>query len=354
MPELHPISLGPLPRTPRVSVLISNYNYGDYIGEAIQSTLEQTYQNFELIVCDDGSTDNSLETIDYYATHDNRIRVIPKANGGQASGFNAAFSISTGDIICLLDSDDVYASEKLQEVVGAAQANPNAGFIVHRVVTVNQRRRRQGVLPLSAHLPDGWFGDELLKEAGIVPFMPPTSGLALRREVAAALFPLPVTGSLGACPDQVIMRLAPCITCIAGIDKPLAEYRLHGKNAYATARLTAKSVERELTLNNQLWRAQKKFLEGIDPQLSARLEPAEKTAYGLLLRYIHSRLAQLSGTRAWHAAYLKALAQNWRTAHQWFWRRSLWLPGPVFAIAVNLLMRQNRLKQIVAHLKGFL
>ena len=67
---LHPIELLPLPAEPLVSILISNYNYGRYIGESIQSALDQTYPNIELIVCDDGSTDDSLSVIEEYLGKD--------------------------------------------------------------------------------------------------------------------------------------------------------------------------------------------------------------------------------------------------------------------------------------------
>ncbi|HXG36600.1 MAG TPA: glycosyltransferase, partial [Dehalococcoidia bacterium] len=71
--KLEPMQLPPLPQNPLVSVLIPNYNYGQYISDAIESVLNQTYQNFEIVICDDGSTDNSLEAIRRYAEQDNRI-----------------------------------------------------------------------------------------------------------------------------------------------------------------------------------------------------------------------------------------------------------------------------------------
>ena len=78
-----------------VSILVSNYNYGRYIGDSIQSALDQTYPNIELIVCDDGSTDDSVGIIEEYQRNNPRMRLIRKENGGQASGFNAAFAASS-------------------------------------------------------------------------------------------------------------------------------------------------------------------------------------------------------------------------------------------------------------------
>ncbi len=91
---------------PKLSILINNYNYGRFLGEAIDSALAQTYRNIEIIVVDDGSTDNSCEII---AGYGDRIIPILKENGGQASAFNAGFAISTGEWIALLDSDDVFS-----------------------------------------------------------------------------------------------------------------------------------------------------------------------------------------------------------------------------------------------------
>lgn len=91
---------------PEISVLLNNYNYGRFLGEAIASVLAQEYQDFELIIVDDGSTDNSEEIIDSFS--DERIRKIRKANGGQLSAFNRGFAESRGKILCFLDSDDVY------------------------------------------------------------------------------------------------------------------------------------------------------------------------------------------------------------------------------------------------------
>jgi len=86
------------------SVIVNNYNYARFLREAIDSALDQTYRNTEVIVVDDGSTDGSREII---ASYGDRIIPVLKENGGQNSALNAGFSLSRGDVILFLDSDDV-------------------------------------------------------------------------------------------------------------------------------------------------------------------------------------------------------------------------------------------------------
>ncbi|MEL6334977.1 MAG: glycosyltransferase, partial [Cyanobacteria bacterium J06626_26] len=88
-----------------VSVIISNYNYGRFITEAIESVLNQRYSNVELIVVDDGSTDNSRDIIQSYS---HRLISVFQANSGQGAAFNAGLAQASGDIICFLDADDYY------------------------------------------------------------------------------------------------------------------------------------------------------------------------------------------------------------------------------------------------------
>jgi glycosyltransferase involved in cell wall biosynthesis len=97
-----------------VSVVMPNFNNSEYIGEAIESVLSQSYKDFELIVVDDGSTDNSLEKIRKY---DSQIRVICQPNSGVATARNFGILESKGKMIALIDSDDVWQSDKLQKQV---------------------------------------------------------------------------------------------------------------------------------------------------------------------------------------------------------------------------------------------
>ena len=85
---------------PLVTILICNYNYGRFLAEAIESALAQTWKNIEVIVVDDGSTDESREILTKYK---GKIRIILKENGGQASAFNAGIAKARGEIVCFLD-----------------------------------------------------------------------------------------------------------------------------------------------------------------------------------------------------------------------------------------------------------
>jgi cellulose synthase/poly-beta-1,6-N-acetylglucosamine synthase-like glycosyltransferase len=78
-----PVTLTPLPDRPLVSVLLSNYNYESFLQEAIGSVLQQTYEKYELIVCDDGSTDCSREVLEWFQSLDPRITVIFQSNQGE-------------------------------------------------------------------------------------------------------------------------------------------------------------------------------------------------------------------------------------------------------------------------------
>jgi glycosyltransferase involved in cell wall biosynthesis len=99
---------------PLVSIVIDNYNYDLFLAQAIDGALGQTYSNIEVVVVDDGSTDNSCDVI---ARYGDRIVSVLKTNGGQASALNAGFAASKGEVICLLDAYDLFLPEKVSEVV---------------------------------------------------------------------------------------------------------------------------------------------------------------------------------------------------------------------------------------------
>ena len=89
-----------------VSVIVPVYNVEKYLNRCVDSILEQTYENLEIILVDDGSTDNSGKICDYYRKKDTRVVVIHKTNGGLSDARNSGIDIAKGDYLCFVDSDD--------------------------------------------------------------------------------------------------------------------------------------------------------------------------------------------------------------------------------------------------------
>ena len=86
---------------------------------------------------------------------DSRIRLLRQMNGGHGAALNRAFAACRGEVICLLDSDDLFLPEKLERVVSQFRSEPGAGVAVHRVIRVNEMRRAQGVCPCTANCRRG-------------------------------------------------------------------------------------------------------------------------------------------------------------------------------------------------------
>lgn len=117
---------------PAFSVLMSSYNKGKYISEAIESVLKQTFSDWELVIIDDGSTDGSIEIIRKYL-NDKRIKLFKNdSNKGCPYTLNRMMRRSKGEIIGILDSDDVLTEDAIEEVMKAYSENPKCGFFYSR------------------------------------------------------------------------------------------------------------------------------------------------------------------------------------------------------------------------------
>lgn len=105
-------------KSPLVSVIMPVYNAENYLAEAIESILKQTYRNFEFIIVDDASTDNSKPIIKKYAKKDRRIRsYFSKSNHGEAAARNLGFSKARGEYIAVMDGDDISDNKRLEKQV---------------------------------------------------------------------------------------------------------------------------------------------------------------------------------------------------------------------------------------------
>src|SRR4051794_5813716 len=111
---------------PAVSVVIPTYNYARFIERALVSVLGQTHRPAEVLVIDDGSTDETATVVDRYAT---RVRYLRQENSGVSAARNAGVESSTGDLVAFLDADDEWVPNKLELQVEALTKRPEAGLV---------------------------------------------------------------------------------------------------------------------------------------------------------------------------------------------------------------------------------
>jgi glycosyltransferase involved in cell wall biosynthesis len=210
---------------PRVSIIVDNYNYARFVAEAINSALQQTYRNCEVIVVDDGSQDNSREVILRFG---DRIQTIFKRNGGQSSAFNAAFAMCTGDVICFLDADDVFLPSKVEMIVGGMAICPQ-GWCFHHVQWTDRDLNPIPTPPIPLSTGRYDFRSPLL--SGKCRFAPPaTSGLAFARTLLERIMPVPEAITNGS--DNYLKLSALALEPGYFIADQYSLQRIHGQNAY--------------------------------------------------------------------------------------------------------------------------
>jgi glycosyltransferase involved in cell wall biosynthesis len=219
---------GGVSETPLVSVVISNYNYENFLKDAVDSALDQTYPNVEVVVVDDGSTDGSRATITSYG---DRIVPVLKENGGQASACNAGFRASGGEIVTFLDADDVLLPDTLERVVAAFRSRPKVAKVQYRQRMVDARGKPTGELepPARRPMPSGDLRKRLLELNEYI--WPSTSGNAFAAEVLRRIMPIP-EGLYRGIPDLHLCNLSAVFGEVISLRKPGTLYRVHGRNNF--------------------------------------------------------------------------------------------------------------------------
>jgi glycosyltransferase involved in cell wall biosynthesis len=212
----------------KASVLINNHNYGRFLSEAIRSVLEQTYSDIEIIVVDDGSTDESISIIETYPV-DSKIIFVTKKNGGQLSAFNSGFAHSSGEIIFFMDADDVFLPDYIERVIKYANLNLDVDFFYSDVrkfgledgLLFNYSFKDYGLSVCRTLLTDQWIGSI-------------TSAMAIKREMAMRIFPVQNEPFWRYGGDYVVTCL---VSLLGGKKISLPDlgvmYRVHGNNNWA-------------------------------------------------------------------------------------------------------------------------
>ncbi|MDE1187846.1 MAG: glycosyltransferase [Pantoea sp.] len=206
----------------KVSIIINNYNYGNFIEDAIISALNQNLSQTQLIVVDDGSSDNSRSIIDNYK---DRVDFLYQENGGQASALNAGFLLADGDIIIFLDSDDRLHANCASEVVAAWR--PGVSKINYNLEIIDGLGNNEGIRYFKEDLPRGNLKEQTLFTGMVA--SPPMTANAFSRSFLERVMPIPETLWRSAA-DVYLFSLATLCGEIVAIDKNLGEYRVHNSN----------------------------------------------------------------------------------------------------------------------------
>ncbi len=213
---------------PYVTIVINNYNYARFLPQAIDSALNQTYDNIEVVVVDDGSSDKSPEIIKSYG---GTIVPVIKENGGQASAINSGFLKSRGDIVMLLDADDYLLPDAAEQIVSAWK--PGTVQIQARLELVDNRGKHFDIYP-QPELPfDSGEITHLLLERGRYRTTV-TSGLSFCRKALAQVLPIP-EAEFRISADGYLVTLIPFYGQVVSIDRPLGVRRYHGSNLWSSS-----------------------------------------------------------------------------------------------------------------------
>lgn len=290
----------------KISVVIDNHNYGRFLKETLDSVLAQVLDDVavEIVVVDDGSTDESREILASYAP---RVKSLLQARQGQASAFNNGLAAARGDIVFLLDSDDVFLPGKLQAVVSAFK-DPKVVAVQHFLHDTDAK-----LSPLPRRFP-AWPARYVLDDylAGRTEFTA-TSGLAFRRETLQKLLPIPK--DLFYYLDDFLTAHALFFGELANIPSVLGLHRMHGANWCAGGLEDPAKIERDFVDRANYGAHRDRWLAAAGRERSAQAVDAERLELWrrrVLLEALRAR--PLEAARAWREG-LRALP---RTRHARF------------------------------------
>jgi hypothetical protein len=215
---------------PAVDIVVSNYNYARFLPEAIESACAQTHVRVQVIVVDDGSTDESRQLLRGY---EDRVTVVLKENGGQASALNAGMERCEGDVVLFLDADDTLRPEAAARVAAAFAADDAVAKVQFRMDVIDAAGRPTGELKPPGHLPMPQ-GDQREAELSF-PFdlaWLPTSANAFRVEALRRILPIPEQAYPVCGADWYLIHLATLLGPVASLEEVSGSYRVHGGNNY--------------------------------------------------------------------------------------------------------------------------
>lgn len=225
---------------PRISVVIPSYNHAAFVAEAARSVLGQTLADLELVVVDDGSTDDSLAVLRGLA--DARLQVHQQANQGAHAAINAGLARARGEVLAVLNSDDAYHPERLARAIATLDADPAAGLVGSHIEVVDTAGHRLGIkhgprdlAPWPLPHPERSFraGGDLRAALLTENFWSTTSNFVFRRSLWERVGPF---RPLRFTHDWDFALRAAALAPAVLLPQPLLRYRVHGSNTIRSDR----------------------------------------------------------------------------------------------------------------------
>jgi glycosyltransferase involved in cell wall biosynthesis len=274
----------------KVTILIATYQGEKYILESLKS-IKENYEDLkrhnvdiklETIIVDDGSTDNTEALVRSFFNSNRALNhsYVKQENQGQAQAFQNALPLINGDIVLLLDSDDVFIPKKVRSIWESFNTTPDAVMITHPQYIMDEEGKRTGnISPKAAKLSSGNIAQESQRTGSII--APASSGLCFRAKTFKEIHPSPACG-LKPCSgaDSYLSLAASLKGKIIAVNEPLSEYRRHSNGKFFKRLSSIEGLKTQLELQ-----------EKMEQRLGLK-NCVKHNAYFARINYVYSKLTQ--------------------------------------------------------------
>jgi glycosyltransferase involved in cell wall biosynthesis len=322
---------------PKVSVIIPAYNQAKFIAEAIQSALNQTFRDFEIVVIDDGSTDNTPEIVSAFP-----VKYFRQENQRPPAARNRGIEISCGEYVAFLDSDDALFEKAIEKGVEALDACPEAGFSYGQAYLMDEKGRILGLRKAGSKRSCLRQGIDEIRDFLVSGNHIPSSTVIVRRSCLDEVGLFDPGLRFGSEDIDLWVRLARRYA-VAYIAEPLGKYRIH-PHAISAGRRVA-----------EIEKSNGHILDGIfhDTRLGPVFSPQRASIYARL----YFRLADYACASGEMKTARRYLFRSMRVHPQGF-LKSLWLPWMLYfgrtwiPLPVYSLARSIRRRAMIASWRG--
>jgi glycosyltransferase involved in cell wall biosynthesis len=275
-----------------VTVVVGAYNASEYLAETIKSVLQQTYTDFELLVIDDGSTDDTADIVRNFSEQDSRVKLISQENQGVSVARNTGIKMAQGEFIAFLDADDLWFPNKLAMHIQHFSANPNLGLSFGRIefMTFDGKPTGKYSNPRFRNITAKNLYEE---NPAITPSNAVFRRIALQQVGG-------FDGDLSGVADAELFLRVKCHAWqVEGIDEVLVLYRT-----------SLEGMSSQLYKMEEDWNRFSQKVQDYDPEL---IKHHHKQAKAMLLRYLARRALRLNLSSDVGISYMnRALQSEWR------------------------------------------